>query len=144
MNLITRLDWEGHFLAVQIERLIPPSDERGDMALALLRFRTHAQLTESTLKRFFILFRNLDKAGHLGGIENLMMEAREMITSISEKEAIVLHRHERILQIVSKLQKRLQCNCDLDNWEPTRETHHSMVCRIHNEALAEFERETKL
>ena len=25
----------------------------------------------------------------------------------------------------------MRCNCDLDNWEPTRETGHSHVCRIH-------------
>ena len=25
----------------------------------------------------------------------------------------------------------MQCNCDLDNWEPDRSTGHSHVCRIH-------------
>ncbi len=30
--------------------------------------------------------------------------------------------------------ERIQCNCDLDNWEPTRETGHSSVCRIHKAA----------
>lgn len=33
-------------------------------------------------------------------------------------------------------EKRMQCNCDLDNWEPTRETNHSHVCRIHKAAKA--------
>lgn len=31
--------------------------------------------------------------------------------------------------------ERTQCNCDLDKWEPTRETGHSFVCRIHKVAL---------
>lgn len=26
------------------------------------------------------------------------------------------------------------CNCDLDNWEPERDTGHSWVCRIDKEA----------
>ena len=28
----------------------------------------------------------------------------------------------------------MQCNCDLDNWEPERTTGHSHVCRIHKAA----------
>jgi len=36
---------------------------------------------------------------------------------------------------VSRLKKDLQCNCDLDNWEPERETGHSWVCRIHKAAM---------
>ena len=28
------------------------------------------------------------------------------------------------------------CNCDLDNWEPERDTGHSCVCRIHKQAKA--------
>lgn len=33
---------------------------------------------------------------------------------------------------------RMRCNCDLDNWEPTRETGHSHVCRIHKAAHERF------
>lgn len=29
----------------------------------------------------------------------------------------------------------MRCNCDLDNWEPERNTGHSWVCRIHKETL---------
>lgn len=25
------------------------------------------------------------------------------------------------------------CNCDLDNWQPERDTGHSWVCKIHKE-----------
>jgi len=28
----------------------------------------------------------------------------------------------------------MQCNCDLDNWEPEASTGHSHVCRIHKRA----------
>lgn len=31
----------------------------------------------------------------------------------------------------------MQCNCDLDNWEPTQQTGHSWVCRIHKAVMAE-------
>jgi hypothetical protein len=30
----------------------------------------------------------------------------------------------------------LRCNCDLDNWEPERDTGHSCVCRIDQRARA--------
>lgn len=33
----------------------------------------------------------------------------------------------------------LQCNCDLDNWEPEPDTGHSWVCRIHK-AIKEREK----
>lgn len=41
-------------------------------------------------------------------------------------------------QIAQYLQQKsgMRCNCDLDNWEPERETGHSFVCRIHKAAKA--------
>ena len=42
-----------------------------------------------------------------------------------------------IATIVAKLEKTMQCSCDLDRWEPTKETGHSWVCQIHKAALAE-------
>ena len=36
--------------------------------------------------------------------------------------------------IVAELSKTMQCNCDLDKWEPERSTGHSWVCRIHKRA----------
>ena len=41
-----------------------------------------------------------------------------------------------LLGIVAELEKTMQCNCDLDNWEPERDTGHSWVCRIHKAAKA--------
>lgn len=34
----------------------------------------------------------------------------------------------------------MRCNCDLDNWEPERDTGHSWVCRIHKAVKAEVVR----
>ena len=38
------------------------------------------------------------------------------------------------LEIASRLEKTMACNCDLDNWQPEPSTGHSWVCRIHKEA----------
>lgn len=35
----------------------------------------------------------------------------------------------------AELKKTMQCNCDLDNWQPEASTGHSHVCRIHRTAL---------
>ena len=37
-------------------------------------------------------------------------------------------------EVVKMLEKRMQCNCDLDNWQPELLTGHSFVCRIHKSA----------
>lgn len=42
-------------------------------------------------------------------------------------------------EIAKELSKKMQCNCDLDNWEPTLRTGHSHVCRIHKAAVAKAE-----
>ena len=39
-------------------------------------------------------------------------------------------------QIVKELEETMQCNCDLDNWQPEQTTGHSCVCRIHKIAMA--------
>jgi hypothetical protein len=43
-------------------------------------------------------------------------------------------------EIVKDLESRLQCNCDLDNWEPEQDTGHSHVCRIHKFAVERAKR----
>jgi len=35
--------------------------------------------------------------------------------------------------LARELRKTMQCNCDLDNWQPEADTGHSWVCRIHKE-----------
>lgn len=42
---------------------------------------------------------------------------------------------DEIEKIVERLEEEMVCNCDLDNWEPTKTTGHSRVCRIHKEAM---------
>ena len=36
----------------------------------------------------------------------------------------------------------VRCNCDLDNWEPERDSGHSWVCRIHKAAKGRKRHET--
>ena len=43
---------------------------------------------------------------------------------------------ETAREIAKELSQTMQCNCDLDNWEPERSTGHSWVCRIHKAALS--------
>jgi hypothetical protein len=52
------------------------------------------------------------------------------------QEAYATKRNAFLRSVVAELQKTLQCNCDLDNWEPERSTGHSHVCRIHKVAIA--------
>ena len=33
------------------------------------------------------------------------------------------------------IRKNMQCNCDLDNWQPNISTGHSDVCRIHKATM---------
>ena len=37
-------------------------------------------------------------------------------------------------EIVKDVEREMRCNCDLDKWEPERDTGHSWVCRIHKVA----------
>ncbi len=51
-------------------------------------------------------------------------------------------------EIAKELQAEgVQCNCDLDNWEPElrgpRATGHSWVCRIHRRALNRYHAQAK-
>jgi hypothetical protein len=40
------------------------------------------------------------------------------------------------LERAQELAKTMQCNCDLDNWQPELNTGHSWVCRIHKAAMS--------
>lgn len=40
---------------------------------------------------------------------------------------------------VEDTEAKLQCNCDLDNWEPEKDTGHSWVCRIARKAKSQSE-----
>ena len=41
------------------------------------------------------------------------------------------------------LRKTMQCNCDLDSWEPERTTGHSLVCRIHKAIKEKTEKQIR-
>lgn len=38
-------------------------------------------------------------------------------------------------ELIKKLEAEMQCNCDLDNWQPEESTGHSSVCDIHKAAM---------
>ncbi|MHC4644187.1 MAG: hypothetical protein ACYTBJ_01700 [Planctomycetota bacterium] len=40
--------------------------------------------------------------------------------------------------VVAKLEATMQCNCDLDRWQPEEKTGHSWVCRIHKQAITDM------
>lgn len=61
--------------------------------------------------------------------------------SIRRAKNAAAMRRQKLREIVAEIQLRtgdahVQCNCDLDNWEPTDDTGHSPVCRIHKLAMA--------
>ena len=39
-------------------------------------------------------------------------------------------------ETAKELAKEMQCNCNLDSWQPEPDTDHSWVCRIHKAAIA--------
>lgn len=54
-----------------------------------------------------------------------------------KREAEILGRRkdQRLREIVLEISSSgVQCNCDLDRYEPERSTGHSFVCRIHTMA----------
>lgn len=43
-----------------------------------------------------------------------------------------------IRDIAVEFERTMQCNCDLDNWQPEADTGHSWVCRIHKAAKDKY------
>jgi len=43
-----------------------------------------------------------------------------------------------IKEITQEIEKSMRCNCDLDNWQPDKQTGHSWVCRIHKTAIQKW------
>ncbi len=56
------------------------------------------------------------------------------MTRTAYRETAELH-GVRLRPIVLRLEGAMQCNCDLDKWQPEPSTGHSFVCRIHNAAI---------
>jgi len=44
-------------------------------------------------------------------------------------------RRAELREKVQYFSRTMQCNCDLDNWQPEPSTGHSFVCRIHKAAV---------
>ena len=53
----------------------------------------------------------------------------------AESETRACSERTRLHAIAAELKKTMQCNCDLDNWQPEPDTGHSRVCRIHKAAV---------
>jgi hypothetical protein len=51
-----------------------------------------------------------------------------------------MYAEETLKSLVAEIEVEMKCNCDLDNWEPERATGHSVVCRIHREAIMRWAR----
>jgi len=54
------------------------------------------------------------------------------------EQALTANRAKKQAALIEKvrvLKQSMQCNCDLDNWQPERSTGHSWVCRIHKAAI---------
>ncbi len=47
--------------------------------------------------------------------------------------------HPKVEPIVKQVEREIQCNCDLDNYEPTDMTDHTITCDIHKEALYRYD-----
>ncbi len=46
-------------------------------------------------------------------------------------------------EIVKEYERKVQCNCDLDRWEPEQTTGHSFVCRIHRLSIEQHRHPNK-
>ena len=46
-----------------------------------------------------------------------------------------------LLEIAQRLEIFMVCNCDLDNWEPNKDTGHSSVCNIDKFAREQFQQQ---
>jgi hypothetical protein len=48
---------------------------------------------------------------------------------------------KELMDIVKEKEKTMQCCCDLDRWEPEKDTGHSWVCPVHKAAIEEFKKD---
>ena len=53
---------------------------------------------------------------------------------VDPRPGIAIENERTPARRAAELEKTMQCNCDLDNWQPEKSTGHSWVCRIHKEA----------
>jgi len=47
---------------------------------------------------------------------------------------------ESLKPLADKKALEMQCNCNLDKWQPDARTGHTFVCRIHKAALEEWKK----
>ena len=58
---------------------------------------------------------------------------------ISKRGSMERLTRENIREIVTEMENKMRCCCDLDNWQPESTTGHTWVCRIHQAAIERWE-----
>lgn len=70
--------------------------------------------------------RNLELQQTIDQLQSELKDARQTI------------KEYRLISIVNEIKKTVKCCCDLDNWQPEKDTGHSWVCNIHKKALIKY------
>lgn len=71
-----------------------------------------------------------------GGRDSVILDISGLVDRLTKLREENERRKLASAQAEALIVGQLQCNCDLDNWEPEPETGHSWVCRIHKALLA--------
>ena len=83
---------------------------------------------------FDVVFLDKIKKDPYVALELARAVAYKTVDGCADKFAdfILVDRTRIIAKVVANF---MCCNCDLDNYEPTKETGHSSVCQIHKKTL---------
>lgn len=68
--------------------------------------------------------------------DNKRTKAAELEAAETARQAAAEARSLRMHAMARELRKTMQCNCNLDRYEPENSTGHSFVCRIHKAVWA--------
>jgi hypothetical protein len=68
-------------------------------------------------------------------IDNWKRSQRMNLENRARAKALADARRRELHERARELSRTMQCNCDLDNWQPEPSTGHSRVCRIHKAAV---------
>ena len=94
-------------------------------------------------KRHLIKAREEVLAGLSNDREEILQDIRVQQGAINRLKAEIYSLQfdltEAVRAEVKELEKIMQCTCDLDSWEPERETGHTWVCQIHRTAKGQLE-----
>ncbi len=82
-----------------------------------------------------------DKADLVAALEQIVKRGRGDSKNLTSERCVMfdIAQAATMKEIVREVEGKMQCTCDLDNWEPEKSTGHSWVCQIHKAALKELE-----